>query len=266
MAANQISKKWILMTGVSRGLGHALARMLRAEGFAVCALVRSGSAAACAEVSEHCLTWDCSLSWEKNDFSALEKFCSDHFIAGFVHAAGVLGPMDKTPEPSDSAAWNKWRTEYHAAVAVNYTGGNELVHAVLPHLKKFPTASGAMRPPFVMHLSSGAALKPYAGWNAYCSAKAAMLMEFKCLAAQHKPQELHVLSVAPGTVMTDMMRQVLSARPENFPAIEKFKELEKSGGLVSPDFAAQKICRWLTQNSAEELQRWHGELYDVRNG
>lgn len=253
------------MTGVSRGLGRSLARLLREAGLSVCALSRSGSAAACAEVSDHCFPWDCASPWEKNNFAAVEKFCTENSVVGFIHAAGVLGPMDKTPAPSESSAWQTWWAEYHAAVAVNFTGGTELVHAVLPFLKKFQSGSGEPRVPLVMHLSSGAALKPYAGWNAYCSAKAAMLMEFKCLAAQHKPEELLVLSVAPGTVMTDMMRQVLSARPEDFPALGKFKELEKSGGLVSPDSAAQKICNWLLQSSVEELERWHGEMFDVRN-
>lgn len=253
------------MTGVSRGLGRSLAKQLRESGFSICALSRSGSLAACADVSDNCLTWDCALPWEKNDFAAIHDFCGQNSVVGFIHAAGVLGPMDKTPLPLESMAWKRWWDDFHAALAINFTSGSQLVHAVLPYLKKESSTSGKLRTPFVVHLSSGAALKPYAGWNAYCSAKAAMLMEFKCLAAQRKPDDVLVLSVAPGTVMTDMMRQVLSARPEDFPAIAKFKELEKNGGLVSPDSAAQKICEWLTQSSFEELKNCHGELYDVRS-
>jgi hypothetical protein len=61
------------------------------------------------------------------------------------------------------------------------------------------------------------------------------------------------------------MRQVLASQPEDFPAIDKFKELEKSGGLVPPDLAGEKMVRWLVEQPAENLAQWHGQLYDVRN-
>ncbi|NBW82620.1 SDR family NAD(P)-dependent oxidoreductase [bacterium] len=116
-----------------------------------------------------------------------------------------------------------------------------------------------------MHISSGAAVKPYVGWGAYCSSKAAILMDFKCLASQIGVSELLVLSVAPGTVMTDMMKQVLASHPQDFPAIGKFKELEKTGGLVPPDLAGGKIVSWLIEQPSANLAQWHGQLYDVRN-
>jgi len=256
---------WIMMTGTTRGLGRALAQQLRAGGFAVCALARAESLMSCADSADRSLTWDCARPWNQNESTELLKFCRENHVAGFIHVAGLLGPMVSTPMPSDSEEWTRWWADYHAAVAVNFTGGSELVHALQPLLKGYSSSMQGQCPPFVMHLSSGAAVKPYAGWNAYCASKAAMLMEFKCLAAQHSSKELLVLSVAPGTVMTDMMRQVLSAQPDDFPAIGKFKELEKTGGLVSPESAAHKIFSWLTESPLQELGRWHGELYDVRN-
>ncbi|MEY3903288.1 MAG: hypothetical protein RL189_2594 [Pseudomonadota bacterium] len=258
------SRQWIVMTGVTRGIGRSIARQLRARGFFVCALARKESLAAAGNEADRVLQWDCALPWEDNDSVNLLDFLSDNPVVGIIHAAGLLGPMDKPPHPSDAPHWKQWREDYLSTVRVNLTAGVELVQAARPFMQKQKSSTTQEKPAFVMHLSSGAAVKAYAGWNSYCASKAAMLMEFKCLAAQCSSDELLCLSVAPGTVMTDMMKQVLSANPDDFPALGKFRELEKSGGLVTPDSAAKKIVDWLIDSSTEQLCRWHGELYDVR--
>lgn len=258
------SPQWIVMTGVTRGIGRSIARQLRARGFFVCALARKESAATAGSEADHVLRWDCALPWEDNDFVNLLDFLSANPVAGIIHAAGLLGPMDKPPHPSDAPHWKQWREDYLRTVRVNLTAGVELVQAARPFLQKQKSSTTQEKPAFVMHLSSGAAVKAYAGWNSYCASKAAMLMEFKCLAAQCSSDEMLCLSVAPGTVMTDMMKQVLSSNPDDFPALGKFRELEKSGGLVTPDSAAKKIVDWLIDSPTEQLCRWHGELYDVR--
>lgn len=258
------SRQWIVMTGVTRGIGRSIARQLRARGFFVCALARKESAAAAGSEADRVLQWDCALPWEENNPANLIDFLSANPLAGVIHAAGLLGPMDKPPHPADTTRWRQWHEEYLRTVRVNLTSGVEIVHAARPFLQKQKSSAAQERPSFVMHLSSGAAVKAYAGWNSYCASKAAMLMEFKCLAAQCSSDELLCLSVAPGTVMTDMMKQVLSANPDDFPALGKFRELEKGGGLVAPGAAAKKIVDWLMDSPPEQLSRWHGELYDVR--
>lgn len=258
-------KPWIVMTGASRGLGRAFADELRRAGYAVCALLREKAAENAQERVDASIVWDCALPWANNPGDALLTFCQKNQVVGFVHAAGLLGPMEAVPAPSHSEAWQRWWTEFDETCFVNHRAGAQLIHAVQPFLRPDSRADQALRPPFVMHLSSGAAVKAYAGWNAYCASKAAMLMEFKCLAARFTADELLVLSVAPGTVMTDMMKKVLSADAENFPALSKFQELEKSGGLVPAESAARMMSDWLLCSELSELTRWHGDLYDVRS-
>lgn len=254
------------MTGASRGIGQAMAKHFRAKGFSVCALVRSQSAAGCLSSVDHVIPWDCAKAWHENPAQELLSFTEKQRVIGVVHAAGLLGPMDQAPVASDASLWQSWWDEYQRTARVNHLAGMELVLGLKPYLKPSTSQSrGAACPPFLLHISSGAAVKPYVGWGAYCSSKAAMLMDFKCLSGQLDANETLVLSVAPGTVMTDMMRQVLAAQPQHFPALEKFRELEKTGGLVSPDSAAEKIVSWLMENSAENLAQWHGQLYDVRS-
>ncbi|MEY4064449.1 MAG: hypothetical protein RIR26_657 [Pseudomonadota bacterium] len=260
----QDKSHWILMTGVTRGIGRALSQELRRKGFLVCGLVRRESAPKMHSELDHVIPWDLDWEWEKNSPSAWATFVREHCVVGFIHAAGQLGPMQSRSSDVTSAEWASWWNAYSQAIRVNHTAGLELSLAVRSHLQQWSNASGERRP-FLLHLSSGAAVKPYVGWEAYCSSKAAMLMAFKCLAAQDSPEVLNVLSVAPGTVMTDMMQQVLSANASEFPALSKFKELEKTGGLVSPEVPALKISDWLVDSEDAEIKRWHGELFDVRN-
>lgn len=259
------SRPWLLMSGTTRGVGRALASSVRARGYAVCALARPESVQAARDAADHCLTWDCGEPWERNDSQPLLEFVKNNRVVGFIHAAGVLGPMDGVPSVLDAVAWQRWWLDYERALRVNHLSGAALIRAVSAFLHPDNAQPHAVRPAFVMHLSSGAAVKPYAGWNAYCASKSAMLMEFRCLAAQTNPRDLLCLSVAPGTVMTDMMKQVLSADADSFPALPKFKELERSGGLVTPESAAEKISTWLMDTAVDQMLRWHGELYDVRS-
>jgi benzil reductase ((S)-benzoin forming) len=256
-------KNWILMTGVTRGIGRSIADVLRNQGFAVCGLVRPAKVKQSAEFLDEVVPWELEWPWEKNSGDTLLKVLSGKKMMGFIHAAGVLGPMNDVPAPTDTAAWNSWWNASAAAHRVNHSSGMEILMAVLATLRPWKNATGE-RAPFVVHLSSGAALKPYVGWNAYCASKAAMLMDFRCLAAKMNSAQATVLSVAPGTVMTDMMRQVLSSDPTAFPSLPKFKSLETTGGLVSPELPAQQICAWILQSSQQQIESWHGEFYDVR--
>lgn len=256
-------KKWILMTGVTRGLGRALADIFRRQGFLVCGLVRPKNAATAEAFLDLVVRWELEASWEDNPKDELFNALRGKNFIGFVHAAGILGPMNDVPDASEAIAWTQWWKESAATHRINHSSAMEILMAVRGAFVPWSNSTGT-RAAFAVHFSSGAALKPYAGWNAYCASKAAMLMEFKCLAAKVGATELSVLSVAPGTVMTDMMRQVLSADPVSFPALPKFKSLEQSGGLVSPEIPAQLIYSWLIESSQESVASWHGEFYDVR--
>ena len=207
---------------------------------------------------------DLAQPLEKAALERISAFLRSHHVIGCVHAAGLLGPMNTLPPCDEFSAWQLWWESYRETFQVNTHSGMQLVSACLGGLHEWSWSAGR-RSPFVLHLSSGAAVKPYSGWEAYCASKAALLMEFKCLAAKIAAEKCTALSVAPGTVMTDMMQQVLAANPADFPALSKFKQLEKDGGLVDPDLPARLICDWLLNLSQSEISQWHGELYDVRS-
>ena len=246
-------KSWVVMTGSSRGIGAQLRQQLRQD---YNLILLNRSLCPKKEKGEIEISWDCSLSLNQNNWEGLKETLKDKDIAGFVHCAGQLGPMTK---PSTSDYETYWE-HYKKAMAVNFYCGVELCTGLTPFILK-----SKQRNKFLLHLSSGAAKNPYPAWEAYCSSKSAMLMHFRCLATSYNPDELLVLSIAPGTVMTDMMQSVLAADPSEFQLLSKFENLKEAGQLVNPSVPAERIAG-LLRSSLEELAPLHGGFFDLRKG
>jgi benzil reductase ((S)-benzoin forming) len=90
-------------------------------------------------------------------------------------------------------------------------------------------------------ISSGAAHKPLAGWSEYCASKSGLAMFAKVIQEELKEQGVRVFSVAPGIVDTDMQAKIRSAKPEDFPALDRFKAYQNGKLLSTPADVAEKI-------------------------
>lgn len=179
------------------------------------------------------------------------------YLDGFFHAAGLVGPLGAIPLDHVAA---------REAFQVNLHAFSEVIAAVEPALKKagmIRRASASV--PFVCHLSSGAARSPYGDLPVYCASKAAVLMFAQCLAASLSADELQVLSIAPGTVSTDMTRQLVATSPEEWPGLQKFRDLSASGGYSEPAAVAKTLGDLLFDPRMERKRRQiHGRYYDLR--
>lgn len=236
------TRPMLLMTGASRGIGKAIFEMLK-ENYEIITIGRDKTSSIC---------WDLSRPLDISIEKKIKDITLSKSLKGILHCAGVLGPWGG-PE-SASQQPNYW-TEAEIAYHVNVSSFLQLFSVALPFFAK----EGS----FVFQLSSGAAVNPYVGWDTYCTTKAALLMAFRTLAKRYAPAEMLCLSVAPGTVMTDMMKDVLAADEKKFPAVGKFKDLQKNGNLVEPGIAANAVNNFL-HSSFEHRCKFHGELYDVR--
>lgn len=238
------TKGLLVFTGANRGIGAALEREL-SKNFEILSLTRQRPK------SENELYWDLSIPPSKEQIARLQKAVVGKNLQGFLHCAGVLGPVGPT---DNSTHWNQFQNAFR----VNCVAGLELIELLRPYFSR------KARSPFAFHLTSGAALNAYPGWDAYCASKAAMYMAFICLSQKHPSEELTCVSVAPGTVMTDMMRTVLQSDPAHFPAVSKFHKLKENNELVSPESVAAKISQLL--NDHVLLKDLHGKFYDLRKG
>jgi benzil reductase ((S)-benzoin forming) len=91
----------------------------------------------------------------------------------------------------------------------------------------------------IVDVSSGAALRPIAGWSAYCSTKAAARMYFACIAVDHP--ELRVVHFDPGVMNTGMQAQIRAGDESMMPDVGAFRELHESGALANPAGVARRL-------------------------
>ncbi|APV50346.1 hypothetical protein BWI17_11970 [Betaproteobacteria bacterium GR16-43] len=152
--------------------------------------------------------------------------------AVLVNNAGVVSPVGPI---------EKWEAgELERSLAVN------LVAPMLLMRRFLRATEGQALLRRVINISSGAGRRPIAGWAAYCAAKAGLDMASRTVAldAQSKRKAVEVVSLAPGVIDTHMQGVVRSVGVEDFPDLDRFKELHASGQLRPADDVARDILRF----------------------
>lgn len=182
----------IIVTGASRGLGAATARILAQMGARVVVTARSAvpldaltEEIRAAGGSAFAVAGDITApnTSQRIVAAAMEQFgCVD----AVVNNAGMLIPLARL-ENADSEAWLR-------NLNVNIIGPLLLTREALPHLRE---AKGR-----VINVSSGAAVKAITGWGAYCVSKAA-LNHFNLMLAHEEPA-ITAIALRPGMIDTTM--------------------------------------------------------------
>jgi NAD(P)-dependent dehydrogenase (short-subunit alcohol dehydrogenase family) len=176
-----------VVTGASRGLGHALARALHDEGWDLVLDARDGTAlTASAPPGATLVVGDVTDPAHRAD---LAKAVAAHgHLDLLVNNASVLGP---SPQPAlADYPLEVLRRVYEVDVLAPLA----LVQELLPYL------TGA-----VVNVSSDAGLEAYEGWGGYGSAKAA-LDQLTAVLAQEQP-DLRFYAFDPGDMRTQMHQE-----------------------------------------------------------
>ena len=184
-----------LVTGASRGLGHALSTELVRRGWHV--VIDARGARHLAEAAEQ-LSGAGSVTAVPGDVTdpMHRRALADAVTASgglelLVNNASELGP---SPQP---ALANYPLVALERVFAVNTFAPLALVQLLLPELE--------VRNGRVLNISSDAAVEAYEGWGGYGSAKAALDQLTAVLAVEHP--RLRVYSVDPGDMATAMAQQ-----------------------------------------------------------
>lgn len=237
---------YAVVTGGGSGIGAALAHQLARRGLHVVIVgrregpledVRSAApdriTACAADVAEP--------DGRRHIAAALPP---DARLAALVHNAALLEPVGPLAEVELEA----WR--YHQRV--NVEAPLFLTQALLPRLR------GGR----VLHLSSGAAHKPYEGWGAYCTSKAALHMIYQVLRLELAAHEVAVGSARPGVVDTPMQSHIRGIPEARFPHRARFVRLKAEGNLLPPEHAAAFLERLLLDVDADTFS---SKEWDVRD-
>jgi len=214
-----------VITGASRGIGAALAAAWAARG------VRLGLCARSAPVladGPNVVAARVDVTDEKalGDFVARveERFGA---IDCWVNNAGVLEPIAPLREVEADA--------FRRHIDVNLTGVFLGTRAFVQH-RRARGGGGVL-----INVSSGAAQSAYAGWSAYCAAKAGVDRLTECVQLEEAERGLRAHAVAPGVVETDMQALIRATPAERFPSLPRFVALAREDRFNTPAFVAERL-------------------------
>lgn len=233
--------KRIFITGVSSGIGEALAHAflgLGAELFGVC---RRQPNELIAQTHFHFRSLDLT-EFEKAQNCLHELFDGVNDLDLVVLNAGVLG---KVHDLADTPL-----AELRHVMEVNVWANK----VVLDTLFGLP-----MKIQQVVAISSGAAVSATRGFGAYCISKAALNMLIRLYAVERP--ETHFAAIAPGIVDTAMQEYMVSLPvDERFPAVEMLKSAKGTVSMPDPKQAAPRLMSAF----AKALDFPSGEFMDIQ--
>lgn len=219
--------KYALITGGSRGIGAAAARLCARRGWGVAVGYRHSEAQALALVRELSSLGVPAIAVQADVSDAgqvrrmvdnvLEKFCQLDILicsAGISHV-GLISQIDEA----------QWRNLF----AVNVDGVHHCCRAVLPHM--LSRQSGSIVTVSSMWGQVGASCEV-----AYSAAKGAVIAYTKALAKELGPSNIRVNCVAPGVIDTEMNAHL---SPDDLAALAEETPL---GRIGAPKEAAAAIA------------------------
>jgi benzil reductase ((S)-benzoin forming) len=237
-----------VVTGTTKGLGHALAHALgRESDNIVIEISRGVSGKSGPNTLLHADFAD--LDSVASAFTALGGLVQGKQFARatLINNAGVVLPVARF-DALDAEPLNQ----------------NMTVNVVAPILAAGAFARltrdiAAQR--LVVNISSGAAKRAVRGWTAYCAAKAALEMATRVMAeeARESDPSLSVCSLAPGVVDTPMQATIRDVTTEQFPERERFRQMKESGALRDAAAVARDIISLLNTGRLA-----NGGNYDIR--
>lgn len=221
-----------ILTGHSRGLGAAIGAELLGRGIPVLGLARRANQDLAARFPQLLAQHDLDLG----EASALNDWLAGGALASFVDGADMVLLVNNAGivQPVGPAAAQDPATILQA-VTLN-------VAAPLMLTAALARATAAAKR--VLHVSSGAARSAYPGWSVYCATKAALDHHARATMLD-ATGDLHICSLAPGVIDTDMQAEIRDVAPERFPLRERFVGLKRDGQLTSPEACATRLVDFL---------------------
>ena len=233
----RLSGKVALVTGGSRGIGFATAKILSENGATVVITAKNQERLekASSEISNS--IGIVANIRDKDDVKnvvvkTVEKFGKIDIL---VNNAGIF-PKIKELHNIDEDEWNE-------VLDVNLSGQFRFTKEAIPYLQK---TSGS-----IINISSDAGLKAYQGFNvdAYSAAKAALILLTKCWALEYAKDKIRVNCICPGVVNTDMTKPFLKTQKDkefmdNEHPIGRIGQPEEVGKAVL--YFASDDASWIT--------------------
>ncbi len=234
--------KTVVITGASRGIGAAAARVFAEAGANVALLARGqvDIANLAGDIGPKALAIPCNVA-RYNDVRTAVEAAQEAFgsVDVLINNAGVIEPISHLAD-ADPEAWGM-------VIDINLKGVFNGMHAVLPIMK---AAGGGS----ILTISSGAAHGPVEAWSHYCASKAAVNMLTRCLDKEEAANGIRAMGLSPGTVATQMQKEIKSS------GINPVSQLDWDAH-IPPEWPARALL-WMCSAEADE---WCGQEISLRD-
>ncbi|MDE9453697.1 SDR family oxidoreductase [Xenorhabdus bovienii] len=242
-------KKCVLITGVSSGIGEALAKMFLSNGFIVCGIARKTPGLWVKHANMHFFQLDLTdFSEIQNIFLKFKNIIHGMEFKYLFLNAGKFGPSPK--ECVDISV-----SELIDVYKLNVVS----VKATIDTCIKLD-----MIPEYAVASASISGLRPRAGMLAYASSKAALNSLIKIYQLENKNIKFIALGLC--NVQTNIMDTIdkYNDEPYRFPELYALSQRAKNPGyVVSPEQRAIDIKQIL--DNVELIDLDFGEFYEIRD-
>ncbi len=232
-----------ILTGASRGMGHAMAEQLIAAGHDLLCISRKTNEVLAGLASRQgvaCEQWAHDLARPESAAAKLETWLSRRDGATLasvtlINNAGLLPPIASLGGVPARDLSDAMRVDLEAPML--------LAGAFLR------ATAGWTAQRRILNISSGLGRRAMASQAAYCAAKAGMDHFSRCVALEQASLQngAKICALAPGVIDTDMQVQLRTADSTHFPDVSNFIGLKDKGALASPQEAAAKVLAYLAR-------------------
>jgi benzil reductase ((S)-benzoin forming) len=232
----------VFITGVSKGIGKALAEFYLKKGERVVGVGRSH------EIQHEnfsFLTCDLSKATEVDQLKI--DLPSDQPLI-WINNAGIVGEIQRISDQEKLDTLDVIQVNFNAAAQFMY---------------KISRICGDLIPLTIVNISSGAGKRAIPSWASYCASKAALDI-FSVTFYQEeveKGRKTNVYAVAPGVIDTDMQKAIRSTPEKAFSSHAKFVRLKEMNELDTVDQVAKKLNQLLELDYSGEVICSLPELY-----
>ena len=227
--------KNILITGVSSGLGEALAKTYLENGDNVYAIGKTIPKKL--DHYPHFFFFPYDLSETFMIRSTLEEFLAHRSFDIVILNAGLLGEIETLSQTELNDIKN--------VMEVNVWANKELIDTLNAHAHVKQ----------IVGISSGAAVNGSKGWGTYSLSKAGLNMLLKVYAKELP--DIHFTALAPGVIHTPMVQHIIDeVDDELYPSAKKLKD----GDIQT----AQEAANHLITIFPQLLEYESGSFLDVR--
>ncbi|WP_174616181.1 (S)-benzoin forming benzil reductase [Virgibacillus ihumii] len=245
-----------VVTGVSKGLGESIAKILMESGIHVIGISRSENKSLKEAAQQNNVSFQ-HFPCDLGDVEAIEQtfadmssliFDEEPSMVYLVNNAAVLDPVDK------SMNLDSRELAYHMQV-------NSLAPMVMTNL--FLNKASEEEVPFIgVTITSGAAERPVYGWSAYCSTKASINMYTKTVALEQEElkTENKVIAFSPGIMDTQMQEKIRASNKDEFIEVDTFKDYKDRNLLKDTEAVGGVLVDILTDEGSIE----NGKIYNVK--